>query len=103
MKVVFIETTNQSAQCIVGKEVTLQYSLTASFQYDPTGLGFDYRKGTWGTSIIKSINIEEVSRNCYDITIATNNSKYVFRKGELSEKKPLTEDELLVIGMSMMF
>ena len=102
MKVKFISTTNELAQCIVGRECNLSYDLTAHFIYNSDGLEFDYRKGVWRTSIIKTVNIEEISRFCYDITIKTSTgSEYVFREGEKSDKAPLTEEEKATLLLSM--
>ena len=95
MKVKFVSTTNEMAEPIVGKECELDYLTKAHFEYDPTGLGFDYRKGEWHTSLIENINIREETLNYYIITIDTRNSQYIFSKGEISEKRPLTKEEII--------
>lgn len=102
MKVTFISCTNPMMAELIGKEGTLGYSMTASFSFDAEDVSFDFRHGYITTSIISSITITEISFNCYEIKIQTRNSEYVFRKGELSDKKPLTKDEILAIS-SMMF
>ena len=70
------------------KEVKLHFEHTASFTFNPEGLGFEYRKGTWNTSFIENINFKETSRFCWIITIKTRNSEYIFQKGEKSDKNP---------------
>lgn len=103
MKVKFLSTTNDLAECIVDQEVELHFEHTASFTFNPEGLEFEYRKGRWRTSQIQNINFNEISRDCYIITITTRNSEYVFQKGTLSDKKPYTDDEILGFQMAMMF
>jgi len=103
MKVKFISTTNNLAECIVGQEVELHFEHTAGFTFNPEGLGFEYRKGEWRTSQIQNINFNETSRDCYIVTITTRNSEYVFQKGIPSDKKPLTDDEILGFQMATMF
>lgn len=102
MKTILQSTTNKLAKCIVGRECDLSYSMNIFFTYNPEDLDFDYRKGEWRSSIIQNIKIEEISFGCFDITITTRSSEYVFRKGEFSDKPPLTDEERLAIQMMTM-
>lgn len=102
MKVKFISCTNPYMQPIVGYNGTLAYSMTASFSFEAIeGTPFEFRHGYLSTSQIKEIKIEEVSYFCFDITITTNNSVYVFQHGEPSDKPPLSKEEKLDIMLGM--
>jgi len=107
MKVKFLSTTNNLAECIVGQEVELRYNDIAYFTFDPELIPvenrFDYRRGEWRTSRLLNINFKETSRFCYIITVSTRNSEYVFQKGEPSDDEPLTDDEIMGIQMAMFF
>jgi hypothetical protein len=100
MKVKFISCTNQSFQELLGKEVDLTYSMTASMTFDTSDVSFDFRHGYASTSRIKNINIEETSRFCYLITITTDNSVYVFQNGEESDKLPHTKKEIFALQIA---
>ena len=67
---------------------------------------FDLRRGVWNTSQLQSITYEEISRGCFIITAKTRNSTYIFQHGEESDKKLLTDDEILnkqlAFGMHLM-
>lgn len=101
MKVEFISTTNSLFEELIGKECELSIGLTANYKFDPEGCSFDFRHGYGRTSRIKQINYNEVSLNCYDIEIITNNSTYVFRHGTKTDKKPLTEEEKLNLQLAL--
>jgi len=107
MKVKFLSTTNDLAECMVGQEVELRYNVIAYFTFDPelipVGERFDYRRGEWRTALLTNINFKETSRYCYIITVSTMNSEYVFQKGKPSEDKPYTKEEILGFQMAMMF
>lgn len=103
MKCKFISSTNTYAQELIGKEVNLSYGMQCYFTFDTSDVSFDFRHGEFSTSLIRNINIEEISLACYKITIDTRNSQYVFQKGELSDKKPLTKDEIFALSQIMMF
>jgi hypothetical protein len=102
MKVKFIETTNKYAKELLDKEVDLTYDIKAYFSFDPIGCSFELRNGTWRTSEIKQILIDEISFRCFKISVITESSLYVFQKGELSDKKALTKDEKLGIAIATM-
>lgn len=102
MKVKFIETTNDLAKELLNKEVSLSYGMQASFSFDTSDVSFDLRHGSWRTSLIKNISIEEISFLCYNITIETDNSKYVFQKGEFSDRPAFTKKEKLGIALATM-
>jgi len=101
MKVKLLSTTNPLAKCIIGKECELSYNLKAFFSFNADDLDFDYRKGTWTTSIIKNIKINEPSRFYYEIIITTDNSEYIFGHGTPSDVEPLTDDEKDAISLML--
>lgn len=102
MKVKFISSTNSASafEELQGKDGELSYSMTARFTFDNSDVSFDLRHGYFSTSYIKNIKIEEISFNCFLITIDTNNSQYVFQNGEFSDRKPFTNKEKLDISLA---
>jgi hypothetical protein len=103
MKVKFISTTNEMMQPIEGYEGTLGYSMTARFSFDAVeGTPFDFRHGYFTTSQINNINIHEISFNCFDIKITTNNSIYLFRHGEISDKPAWTKEEKRLLAGALL-
>ena len=104
MKVTFKSSTNKAFEELIGKEMELTIDLCAHYTFDPEGCSFDFRHGTGRTSIITSYTSEEISMGCFEITINTYNSTYVFHNGEYDENKPaLTKEEKQAISMSLIF
>jgi hypothetical protein len=96
-----LSTTNSAFQELVGKTIDLSYDMVAYMQFDTGDVSFDFRHGCARTSRIMNIQIDEVSRSCFDITITTRNSIYVFRKGTFSDVPVFTELEELQIQLAM--
>jgi len=95
MKVKMLSTSNKVLEELIGKEMELRIDTIASYTFDPKGCSFDFRRGNCTTSQIKSIVYDEVSMGCTNIIIKTRNSEYIFQHGEPSNKKPLTDEEIL--------
>jgi|SaaInl8_200m_RNA_FD_contig_123_3682_length_2618_multi_3_in_1_out_0_5 hypothetical protein len=72
-------------------------------QKDDPSFSFEFRRGEFRTSSFSNIDRKEVSRFCYEYTVTTRNSVYVFREGEESEEAPYSETEILdmQIGLGM--
>ena len=104
MKVIFKSTTNAAFEELLEKEMELTIDLCAHYTFDSDGCSFDFRHGTGRTSIIESYTSKEISMGCFEITIKTNNSTYVFQHGQYDENKPaLTKEEKQSIAMSLIF
>lgn len=100
MKVTLVSTTNSAVSSAVGKEGTLSLSNTAFFEFNAEGCDWDLRHGSFRTSQLLNITFNEISFNCFNITITTRNSTYVFREGAQSEKPPLTQEEILEASLA---
>jgi len=96
-----LSTTNSSFEELVGKTIKLSYDMMAYMEFDTEDVSHDFRHGYARTSRITTIKIDEVSRFCFDITITTRNSVYVFRKGEYSEMRAFTRMEENLIALEM--
>ena len=103
MKAKLIKCSNPAMEEVLGRSGNLSLGLTVHFDFreDSEGVSFDFRRGELSTSIVRSIDIDEVSSGCYEITITTRNSIYVFQVGELSSKKPMTNEEILDAQLRM--
>lgn len=101
MKTVFISTTNKYFEELIGIEVELHIDLIATYTFKTNDVPFEFRHGICRTSLIEQINYNKVSRNCYDIEIKTENSKYIFRYGTKTEEEPLTKEEKLEIQIGL--
>jgi hypothetical protein len=106
MKVTLISSTNELFRPIEKLEMNITIGLTVVMDYkeyisDDLKDGFE--TGVARTSYIKEIKYNEISRNCYDITVKTLNSVYVFRKGKLTNIPPLTKEEIEQIQMALIF
>jgi hypothetical protein len=100
MKVKFISSTNQAFEELFGEEVDLSYSMIAHFTFDTSDVSFDFRHGYARTSQIENISIVETSRFCFEITIKTVNSTYVFQEGIPSDKLPFSKKDRLITSLA---
>jgi hypothetical protein len=105
MEVEFKKSTNENFKCLEGIKGKLNIDLIFYFDFTPIeGIPFELRHGRMRSSVIKSYTSEEISRNCYEIKIITNNSEYIFINGIYDQNTPpLTEDERLALLRLMMF
>jgi hypothetical protein len=106
MKVTLISSTNELFRPIEKLTMNITIGLTVIMdfkEYTNNELKYGFEKGVARTSHIKEIKYNEISRNCYDITVKTLNSTYVFRKGKLSNNPPLTKEEIEQIQMALLF
>ena len=101
MNVKMISTTNSAFDELIGKKGTLKIDRTFNFNFseDMEGVSFDFRRGYMTSSAIETFTQVEVSMSCYELTINTSNSTYVFRDGELTDEKPYTKEQKLDIMM----
>jgi hypothetical protein len=106
MRVKFLSSTNKGYQALNDVEMDITIDTVVYMKFNPMDISaddvFEFRHGTTRTSLIKQINYEEVSMGCYEITVKTNNSVYVFQKGKKTDKKPFDLEEKQILAMSMM-
>jgi hypothetical protein len=118
MEVKLIGSTHPLGEALVGVDVDLTIGMRLEFTFNPWKVepesdeegyvitngeyyDFELRRGIYSTSQLKSIEFKEVSRNYFEITCKTRNSEYVFSKGEKSDEKPLSDDEILNMQLAL--
>jgi len=96
MKMTLISSTNYIFKQLEDFEMNVYFTtivnITDIEEHETIKFPFDFRHGTAKTSLIRSINIEEISLDCFIITVKTRNSVYVFRQGVPSNKPAFTNE-----------
>lgn len=91
--VTLISTTNDVFEELIGKKGELRLDRHAYFYFDSEDCSYYFRHGNMRTSRIKNVEFKEISAGCWDITVTTTNSVYVWREGEPSDEPAKTDEE----------